>query len=72
MEPVLSITRGNPSAEQLAAVVTVLSGLSARMEQAQPPGPAQAERSEWSARYRLMRVPLHRGPGGWRASALPR
>ena len=29
-------------------------------------------RSEWSSRSRLLRAPLQRGPGGWRASARPR
>lgn len=74
-DPVLSITRGNPSARDTAAVVAVLSALAvraARLEQAAQPAPRVAQRSEWSARYRLLRPPLQRGPGGWRASALPR
>jgi len=75
-EPVLAIARGNPSAEETAAVVVVLSALAARLERAARPGPGlsaqMGPRSEWSARYRLLRSPLRRGPGGWRASALPR
>jgi hypothetical protein len=70
-EPSLSVVRGNPSADQIAALVTVLSVLSARRGPAGPPGAGEAKRSEWSARYRLLRAPLHRGPGGWRASAQP-
>jgi Acyl-CoA carboxylase epsilon subunit len=67
--PALVVVRGNPSDEQIAAVVAVLSvrarsgGVARRGE----PG-----RSEWSARHRLLREPLARAPGGWRASALPR
>lgn len=66
--PVLAIVRGNPSAEQVAALVAVLA---ARARPAAA-SPARNVRSEWSARSRLLRAPLVRGPGGWRASALPR
>ena len=65
----LSFVRGNPAPEEIAAVVAVLAAL------AGPAGPAEAApavRSEWSARYRMLREPLRRGPGGWRASARPR
>jgi hypothetical protein len=68
-QPMVSFPRGNPTAEQITAVVAVLA---ARPQPAGPPEAAPAVRSEWSARYRLLRAPLHRGPGGWRASALPR
>jgi hypothetical protein len=67
--PVLAFVRGNPSAEQIAAVVTVLS---ARAGQAGRPGTGETARYGWSARSRLLRAPVLRGPGGWRASALPR
>jgi acyl-CoA carboxylase epsilon subunit len=70
--PVVAITRGNPSAEETGAVVVVLSALAAGLKQAPPSGPPVARRSEWSARHRLLRSPLQRGPGAWRASALPR
>jgi hypothetical protein len=66
--PVLAIVRGNPSAEQVAALVAVLA---ARARPAGAPAPGNM-RSEWSSRSRLLRAPLERGPGGWRASALPR
>jgi len=68
-EPALAILRGNPSAEDVAAVVTVLS---ARLQPAGATGAEQATRSGWSARSRQLRAPLLRGPGAWRASALPR
>jgi hypothetical protein len=67
--PALAFVKGNPSAEQIAAVVAVLAARTAW-----PAGTTQARetRSEWSTRSRLLRAPLPRGPGGWRASALPR
>jgi hypothetical protein len=68
-QPLVSFPRGNPTAEQIAVVVAVLAALP---QPAGPPTAAPGARSEWSARYRLLRAPLHRGPGGWRASALPR
>ena len=67
--PALAIVAGNPSAEQIAAVVTVLS---ARMRPGGPAGAGQPVRSGWSARSRLLRAPALRGPGGGRVSALPR
>jgi Acyl-CoA carboxylase epsilon subunit len=68
-QPVLAFVRGNPSAEQIAAVVTVLS---ARAGPAARAGTGETARYGWSARSRLLRAPAVRGPGGWRASALPR
>jgi hypothetical protein len=68
--PELAIVRGNPSAEQIAAVVAVLS---ARTRSAGPePSRGESGRNGWSARSRLLREPIMRTPGGWRASALPR
>jgi Acyl-CoA carboxylase epsilon subunit len=67
--PVLTIVAGNPSAEEIGAVVAVLA---AAMASADETRARDAIRSQWSARSRLLRAPLPRGPGGWRASALPR
>jgi hypothetical protein len=68
--PALAVMAGHPSAEQIAAVLAVLS---ARARSAGPAArPGESGRSGWSARYRLLREPLVRAPGGWRASALPR
>jgi hypothetical protein len=64
----LFIVRGNPSAEETAALVAVLSARTASAGATRP----RPLRSEWSSRSRLVRAPLTRGPGGWRASALPR
>ena len=69
MEPRLTIVRGDPTPEQIAALVAVLT---ARLEPAGQTKAGEALRSGWSSRSRLMRGPLSRGPGAWRASALPR
>jgi len=36
------------------------------------PGRSSGDDSVWSDRGRLVRAPLHAGPGAWRASVLPR
>ena len=63
--PVLTVIRGNPSAEEIAALVAVLA---ARTGQSSAGETAGRPRNSWSARSRLLREPL---PGGWRGSALP-
>jgi Acyl-CoA carboxylase epsilon subunit len=67
--PDLAVVAGNPSAEDIAALVIVMS---ARARPAAAAGAGETARSEWSARSRLLREPIARAPGGWRASALPR
>jgi hypothetical protein len=63
--PVLAVVRGDASAEEIAALVTVLMARNAGS-----PSPA-AVTSRWSSRQALLRGPLSHGPGAWRASALP-
>jgi hypothetical protein len=67
--PALTIVSGQPTPEETAAVVVVLTALAghAASAPADPPTPSQ-----WSARSRFMRAPVTPGPGAWRASALPR
>jgi len=65
--PFLRIVRGEPSVEEIAALVAVLSAASGAREAAAP-APAFA----WSARSTLLRRSLAPGHGGWRASASPR
>jgi len=68
--PALRVVAGRPTAQELAAVVVVLSARSAA-----PAGPAVAApsaSSQWAARSRLLREPVAAAPGGWRASGLPR
>ncbi|MGI8627136.1 MAG: acyl-CoA carboxylase subunit epsilon [Geodermatophilaceae bacterium] len=65
--PFLQIVRGEPSVEEIAALVAVLSaGSGAR--KATAPAPVFG----WSARSSLMRTSLSAGHGGWRASTLGR
>jgi hypothetical protein len=64
--PVLRVVRGDATAEEVAALVAVVSALSA------PAATPERRRPEWSAPRRLHRVSLPHGPGGWRASGLPR
>jgi hypothetical protein len=66
--PVLTVVTGQPTAEELAAVVVVLTARAGRAGPESAPGAPPA----WSARSRLMRAPVTAGPGAWRASALPR
>ena len=61
--PVLRIVRGEPSDEELAALVAVLS---ARAAAAVPPEPDAP--SLWRDRAALLRKPVHPGPGAWRAA----
>jgi hypothetical protein len=67
--PVLRVVRGEPTSEELAALVTVLAARAAAAA-AEPP-PAEPE-SAWRDRSRYVRQTLPHGPGAWRASALPR
>ena len=57
------VLAGNPTEQELAVVVSVLSSLPA----VQPEQPNQP--SYWSNRAGMMRRPIHPGPGAWRASA---
>jgi Xaa-Pro aminopeptidase len=61
--PMLRIVRGEPSDEEVAALVAVLSARSAATAAPEP----QA-RSAWSDRAALLRKPMLPGPGAWRAA----
>jgi hypothetical protein len=67
--PSMFLVRGDASAEEIAALVAVLQAVAARADSA---GPVARVTSQWSAPRRRMRGPHAAGPGGWRASALPR
>jgi hypothetical protein len=69
--PVISVVRGQPTEEELAAVVTVLMSRAAPAS-GSAAAPAPGSRSRWSDRARLLREPVFAAPGAWRASALPR
>ena len=64
--PLVAVTRGAPTHDELAALLVVLA-----RRPAAPPSRGDAGRTEWSAKSRMMRAALRPGPGAWRASALP-
>jgi hypothetical protein len=64
--PVLRIVRGDPSDEELAALVAVLAAAGSAAEG----GPAGPPVSQWAAPGRLVRRAVH--PTGWWESVLPR
>jgi Acyl-CoA carboxylase epsilon subunit len=67
--PLLRVVRGEPSAEEVAALVAVLAA------RASAAVPAAAPVVSLWGRPVLRSVPhpdLHPGPGAWRASGLPR
>ena len=65
--PLLRIVKGNPTPEEVAALVAVVSAMTTASADAA--SRKKAPRPEWSARHRLLRQPHRHGPGAWRASA---
>ena len=65
--PMLRIVRGDPTAEELAALVAVLTSASGEEQVEEAP---LGTRSRWATPERLMRPAL--APTGWWASSLPR
>ena len=64
---VIVVSAGHPTAEELAAVVVVLRAVSGGGADDTP-----APTSTWSAPALRLRTAYGQGPGGWRASVLPR
>ena len=64
-DPTITVTAGNPTEEELAVVISLLSRLP-RTEVVQPNPP-----SHWSNKAAMMRPRINPGPGAWRASAFP-
>lgn len=63
----LRVVKGDPTAEELAALVAVVSAKAAAVgvdDTTQP--------TSWASYWRRVRTPLRPGRGAWRASALPR
>ncbi|WP_243718751.1 acyl-CoA carboxylase subunit epsilon [Actinomadura sp. KC06] len=77
-KPFLQVVRGDAGPEEIAALVAVLTAraqAAAARDGGAPEGTARPSR--WADRSRLVRgtfaaEPAPRGPGAWRASALPR
>ena len=55
--------KGNPTPEELAAVVALLAAGGGEADEAAAPAP-----SPWNDRAALLRQPLRRGPGAWPAA----
>jgi hypothetical protein len=64
--PLLRVVTGEPTPDELAALVTVLASLGG------PSAPAPRRTPMWNAPRRLVRATHRHGVGGWRASSLPR
>ncbi|TDB90119.1 acyl-CoA carboxylase subunit epsilon [Actinomadura sp. KC216] len=74
-KPFLQVVRGDAGPEEIAALVAVLAARARAAAAADAPEAARPSR--WADRSRLVRntfagEPRPRGPGAWRASALPR
>ena len=65
--PLLKVVNGDATPEEIAALVAVFSALGSATENVAP-----RRTSEWSRPARRVRTPVAHGPGGWRASSLPR
>ncbi len=66
--PFVSVTSGDPTSAELAALVTVIA---VRLAAADGTPPV-ARRSQWGAHTRKLRGIHRHGPGAWRASGRPR
>jgi len=64
--PLLRVVRGDPSADELAALVAVLATRATITS-----GAPASRRTAWNDPARLVRAPLHPRDGGWHASARP-
>lgn len=70
-QPLLRVVRGEPTPEEVAALVAVITARMTRDRTAAASAGATPA-SAWSDRTRLVRTIFPPGPGGWRASAWPR
>jgi hypothetical protein len=64
--PLLSVVRGEPSAEELAALTVVVAALSQRRARRRP-----APIGAWASYAGTHRRPLAHGAGGWLAAGRP-
>ncbi|MFQ1001663.1 acyl-CoA carboxylase subunit epsilon [Modestobacter sp. SSW1-42] len=65
--PLLTVVKGEPSAEELAALTVVVAALARVRPARRRPLPVGA----WASRTGVLRRPLQAGPGGWRAAGGP-
>jgi Acyl-CoA carboxylase epsilon subunit len=66
----LSVVRGEPTVEELAALVAVIASRSS--DDARPSARSKPKVSGWTDRRRYVRGGLMPSPDGWRTSVLPR
>ena len=64
--PILRIVKGNPTPEEVAALVTVVCAMAAGAAEASS---RQKPEPEWGAHHRKLRATHRHGPGAWRVSA---
>ena len=64
--PLLRVVGSDATPEEIAALVAVLASLGSG------DAPAPRRTPEWQSPHRKVRRTLPHGPGGWRASGLPR
>jgi hypothetical protein len=64
--PLLRVVKGDPTPEELAALIAVVAARSGGDAEAAP-----EPTSAWRDRTRYVRRPMTPGPNAWRASALP-
>ena len=69
----LRVVRGDPTADELAALTAVLSTIQTRsiLNASAAHSPSQARSPGWPGRAALIGAPLRPGPGAWRRSARP-
>ena len=65
---VLRVVKGDPTPEDLAALVAVVA---ARASAVPAAAPSTDRASDWATYWRHAKRPLHPGPNRWRASAHP-
>jgi hypothetical protein len=68
----LLLVKGNATEQEVAALVAVLQGVASASAAAASASDGRPSRSVWASPARGVRTPDHSGPGGWRASTLPR
>ncbi|TWD82061.1 acyl-CoA carboxylase epsilon subunit-like protein [Kribbella amoyensis] len=66
-QPVLRVVKGDPTPEELAALVAVVTARATAV----PAAPEPDRAGDWATYWRTAKRPLHPGPGRWRASAHP-
>jgi acyl-CoA carboxylase epsilon subunit len=66
-EPILRVVKGDPTPEELAALITVVAARAATPA----PAPEPDGVNNWATYWRNARTPFRPGPGRWRASAHP-